>query len=105
MANYFRITGYIPEKDLSFIMDSYGAYEKLWQFSSALIQKNCKIIEVGSDEKFLDGNIEKLDTEEPKMILRATCKGQPLKVDYKVDGKLYDALQVGNKIYIPDCNQ
>ena len=32
MANYFRITAYHPDKDISAILDSYGKFEKLWQF-------------------------------------------------------------------------
>lgn len=98
---YFRITGYIPEKNLSFIMDSYGAYEKLWQFSSALIAKGCRIIEVGSDEKFLDGNIAKLTEQSDKMALRATAEGEPKKTTYNFNGATHNALQVGDKIYIP----
>lgn len=34
MNNYFRITGYWPESDICFIIDSNGMFEKLWQFSS-----------------------------------------------------------------------
>lgn len=99
---YFRITGYIPEKNLSFIMDSYGAYEKLWQFSSALIAKGCRIIEVGSDEKFLDGNIPKLTEQSDKMVLRATAEGESEQTTYKFNDITYKALKVGDKIYIPD---
>ena len=101
MAQYFRITGYIPEKNLSFIMDAYGAYEKLWQFSSALLQKGCKIIEVGSSEKFLDGNIPKLTEQSDKMALRATAKGEPIHTTYNFNGTTHNAVQVGDKIYIP----
>ena len=43
--NYFRITGYCPEDDFCFILDSFGKYEKLWQFSALLIQKGLKTIE------------------------------------------------------------
>ena len=37
--NYFRITAYNKEQNYSIIMDSYGAYEALWQFSSMLVAK------------------------------------------------------------------
>ena len=43
MSNYFRITAYHPEQDLSAIFDSNGYFEKLWQFSAYLIQKGFKI--------------------------------------------------------------
>ena len=102
MENYFRITGYIPEKNLSFIMDSYGAYEKLWQFSAVLIAKGCRIVEVGSDEKFLNGNIPKLTEPSTKMTLIATAEGEPIRTTYEFNGINYRAIQVGDKIYIPD---
>ena len=102
MNNYFRITAYVPEKDISCIIDSYGAYEKLWQFSSALIQKGCKIIEVSSDEKFMGGNISKLTEKSDKIILRATATGEPVRTTYDCNGIKYPALQVGDKIYIPN---
>ena len=37
--NYFRITAYNKEQDYSIIMDSYGAFNELWQFSSMLVDK------------------------------------------------------------------
>ena len=57
MSNYFRISGYCPEKDFSFIMDCYGKFEKKWQFSAELVKRGLKIIEVSDDEQFLEGNI------------------------------------------------
>lgn len=38
MNNYFRITGYCEQEDFCFILDCNGCYEKLWQFSSMLVQ-------------------------------------------------------------------
>lgn len=63
MNNYFRITGYCKEKDFCFIVDSYGYFEKLWQLSSDFVQKGMEIIAVGASDKFLDGNLEPMDTE------------------------------------------
>ena len=83
-------------------MDSYGAYEKLWQFSSALIQKGCKIIAVGSQDKFIDGNLPKLRDMSPKMILRASADNMPIETNYPFNGISYKALKVGDKTYIPD---
>ena len=54
MNNYFRITAYNPEHNIGFIADSYGKFEKIWQFSSYLIQHGCKIIEVNNSDNFLD---------------------------------------------------
>ena len=52
MANYFRITAYHPAKNICAIFDSNGRFEKLWQFSSCLVQKGFKIVEVGNADKF-----------------------------------------------------
>lgn len=60
MANYFRITAYHPEMDCSVIMDSNGLFDKLWQFSADLVKRGFKILEVGNEDKFLDGNFEKI---------------------------------------------
>lgn len=78
MANYFRITAYHPAENLSAIFDSNGRFEKLWQFSAFLVQKGFKIVEVGSDDKFREGNIPKVP-EDTSLILRACSKGEPKK--------------------------
>lgn len=78
MANYYRITAYHKEKDISIIMDSYGYFEKKWQFSADLIRRGFDIIEVSDDTQFLDGNIDHLTKEYPdKFILRANATGKP----------------------------
>ena len=48
--NYFRITAYYPEDNFSFILDSNGKFEKLWQFSAYLISKGIKVIEASKQE-------------------------------------------------------
>ena len=60
MSKYFRATGYLPEKNVTFIADSNGKFEKLWQFSSYLVKKSCRVIAISSEDKFLDGNIQKV---------------------------------------------
>ena len=45
MENNFRITGYVEKDNYSVILDSNGMFDKLWQFSSYLVQKGIKIIE------------------------------------------------------------
>ena len=92
MENYFRITAYHPEENVSVIMDAYGMFEKLWQFSSFMVQKGFKIIAVGNGETFDDGNIEKETEVEPeKIILRAYTTGKPTIANGRVeiDGKFY----------------
>ena len=77
MTKYFRVTAYCKEHDFSFIMDTNGLYEKLWELSAELIKNGMSIIEASSEEKFLDVNIEKVYDEPKQMILRATAKGKP----------------------------
>lgn len=105
MNDYYRVTGYCEQEDFCFIMDCYGMYEKLWQFSSLLIQKGLKVVEVGSDAKFLDGNIERIDRNGDKLILRATAEGKPEYVSQTIDGVTYKAVKVGDMIYVPDRSQ
>ena len=49
--NYFRITAYNRDEDYSIIIDSYGAFNELWQFSSCLVDKGFSIIAIGNLQK------------------------------------------------------
>ena len=93
MNNYFRITAYHPQKDICAVFDSNGRFEKLWQFSAFLVQKGFKIIEVGSDDKFREGNIPKIP-EDTSLILRACAKGEPKKDETSIEihGKHYEVI-------------
>ena len=102
MLNYFRITGYCPEKDFSFIMDCYGKFEKKWQFSAELVKCRLKIIEVSDDEQFIEGNIPILSNQTDKFVLRAYANGKPEYLQQNVGGVTYKAVKVGDKIYIPN---
>ena len=77
MANYFRITAYHPTENLSVIMDSNGLFQKLWQFSSFMVSKGFKIIEVGDEDKFDDGDMPKAECDNVHVILRACKRGKP----------------------------
>lgn len=105
MNNYFRVTGYSKEQNISFIVDSYGYYEHLWQFSSELVQKGIEIIAVSDSNKFLNGNITWTDCDDDFLIVRATCDGRPVETTFTVEGVTYKALKVGDKIYVPDKTQ
>ncbi len=102
MNNYYRITGYCEQKDFCFIIDCYGKFEKLWQFSSYLLQKGLKVLEVGNGEKFMDGNIDRITKPTDKLILRATAHGKPEYITQKIDGITYKAAKVADKIYVPN---
>jgi hypothetical protein len=102
MKNYFRITGYCPEHDFSFIIDSNGMFEKLWQFSSYLIQKGLKVLEVSNSDQFLDVNIEPIKENNKHIIIRATADGKPKYIQQTINGITYKAVKVAGKIYTPD---
>jgi hypothetical protein len=90
--NYFRIAAYNRDEDYSIIMDSYGAFNELWQFSSYLVEKGFSIIAVGNADFFTDGNIPKVNMPTDKLMLRAEAKERPIR-----DRK---QITVGNKYYI-----
>lgn len=103
--NYFRITAYYPEDNFSFIIDSNGKFEKLWQFSAYLISKGIKVIEASKQEQMLDINIEPAPQDNEHIILRANADGKPENITYELNGISYRAIKVGDKIYIPDKEQ
>ena len=101
MANYFRITAYHPEQDFCMIMDTYGLFEKKWQFSADLIKRGFKILEVSYIDQVIDVNITRLTEETDKYVLRANAKGKPEYINKTIDGIMYKAIRVGDKYYIP----
>ena len=90
---YFRITGYHPEHDVCLIADSNGHFEKKWQFSAYLLSKDIRIIEVGDDGQFREGDLPKAPADPDHIILRACGKGRPTLRD--------NGIEVNGKFYIP----
>lgn len=93
MANYFRITAYHPTENISVIMDSNGMFEKLWQFSAFMVSKGFKIIEVGGEDKFDFGDMDRAPENNEKIYLRACGKSMAVKDNGKVSmgSKEYEA--------------
>lgn len=100
-TKYFRITGYHPQEDYSFIIDSNGMFEKMWQFSAFLVQKGIKVLEVSSDEQFKDINIKRAEENKNQMILRANVKGKPIYSEKIINGIPQKVVTVGDKSYMP----
>ena len=100
--NHFRITAYYPEDNFSFIIDSDGKFEKLWQFSAYLVSKGIKVIEASKQEQMLDVNIEPAPQDNEYIILRANADDKPEYLTYELNGINYKAIKVADKIYIPD---
>ena len=93
MSNYFRVTAYNPAENVGMIVDSNGRHEKLWQFSAELVAKGFRILAVGNETKFTDGNIPKTE-ESDKILLRACMKGMPVQngSSFEVSGKSYEVI-------------
>lgn len=89
--NYFRITAYNKEEDFSCILDSNGMFEKLWQFSSYLVNKGLNIIDASKLENIIDTNIKPANEDPEHIILRATQDG-------KVE-QLNNTIKVADKFY------
>lgn len=95
MNNLYRITGYCAKSDVGFIADSYGKFEKLWQFSSYLLSRGVEIIAVNASDKFTNGNIEPAEPNQ-SIIVRACAMGRPQFVN--------GVITVNGKSYKPDNN-
>lgn len=104
-TKYFRITGYHPQEDFCFIIDSNGMFDMLWQFSSYLVKKGLKILEVSTDEQFRDINISKAEEDKEHMILRANAHGQPMYEERIIGGVSRKIVTVGGKSYIPKATE
>lgn len=91
MTNYYRIAAYDPKNNISVILDSYGRFEKLWQFSSFLIHKNYQVPYLNSAEHFKDGNLPCISEPSDKIIVRACMNGRMENDNGKitVNGKFY----------------
>ena len=102
---YFRLVAYHEATDRCAIIDCYGAYKQLWQFSAYVKSAGLKILEVGSEDKFLDVNMkrEKIDLE--RIIIVAEMPGKPIYRIIEQNGKKYRAVIVEEKMYIPDRNK
>ena len=89
--NYFRITAYYPTEDISCIMDTYGKYDEIWQFSAHLVQLKFKIIDVAGQGQLDYGNIPPIKEKSDQFILRACAKGKVEKIDgvISINGRHY----------------
>ena len=75
--NYFRLTAHHPDNDVCLIADSNGYFSALWEFSSFFVKKGFKIIAVGNDTKFSDGNINRISATDETFAIRACAMGKP----------------------------
>ena len=99
MANYFRITAYHTEQNISVILDSNGRFEKLWQFSSFLVNKGFKIIEVTTSDKLVYDPFPLFEKESYKILLRSIAKGLPMIQEIIYQDRPCKAICVGESTY------
>lgn len=90
--NYFRITGYYPKKNICFIIDCYGRFEELYNFSEYISQKGIEVVKARKEGRFEYGDLPKAEYNPNDLILRACAKGQPI-----ING---EQITVNNKSYI-----
>ena len=103
MNNYYRITVYHKAENISAIFDSFGHYDKLWQFSSHFVGRDFEVIEVSNSDTFLDGNISKIEYDTDNIYLRAVLDcSRPENIIHTINGKSYHAIRVGERVYIPN---
>ena len=105
MANYYRITAYHPGEDYSFIVDSHGKFEKLWEFSSYLVNKGVTVLEVSNEDKFLDGNMKRAKEHPEYLYIQSAQRGKPTMTIETVDGKTYPAVEICGRRYVSDRNE
>lgn len=79
MSKYFRATGYYPQEDISFIVDSHGKFDARWQLGSMLAIKNCEVIAISDYDKIQEVNLTKASVDTTHVIIRAVAKGKPTK--------------------------
>ena len=99
---YYRVTGYYPEKNVSFIADSNGKFEKLWQFSAYLKSKGCDIISVSRFENMIDEKTPPIYANDKQFVIRSCAMGTSTFSSLVVNGQTYKSLRVGNMEYVPD---
>ena len=52
--DYYRITAYHSDENISVILDSNGRFESLWDFSSYLVAHGFKILHLSRSDRFAE---------------------------------------------------
>lgn len=95
MKNYFRITVYNPQSNVTAILDSNGYFDEIWKFSSFFVKNGWKVKAICEDGQFEAGNIPRIQPDEKHIVLRACVKGLIEKKDgiINVLGRFYKDLR------------
>ena len=100
-TEYYRITAYHALEGLAIIADSYGKFEKLWEFSKYLMERGFNVIAVDREQYFVEGTLEKVKEQCPKLMIRAIGKDEPKAFpNTPYEDKEGVMVQLGNAIYL-----
>lgn len=100
---YYRITAYHAPEGLSIIADSYGKFEKLWEFSAYLVERGFRIIAVDREQFFIDGTMPKVDAPSEKLMIRAVGKDEPRRFPGTgYEDKTGIMVQLGDAVYLSE---
>lgn len=84
MNNYYRIIAFNKELNVEIVADSYGKFDKLWQFSSFFVCRGFEILSVMKEENLVFADYPKAAPDLDYILLRACGKGKPVITDGKV---------------------
>ena len=98
MDNYYRITAYNEEHDLSVILDCNGRFEKLWEFSSFIVSHGFKVIFLTKSENIMRSTFPVVE-ESKRIAVRAISKGRPRIDEFEYEGRRCKVITVSDKIY------
>ena len=98
MDNYYRITAYSEEYDLSVIFDCNGRFEKLWEFSSFIVSHGFKVIFLTKSENIMRSTFPVIEQSQ-RIAVRAISKGRPRIDEFEYEGRRCKVISVSEKIY------
>ena len=95
---YYRITAYHMNEDISVILDSYGKFDSLWDYSSYLVSHGFKILYISRSDRFAEAGCPNIKPSK-KIAVRAIGRGLPIVEDMVFQNRKCKAITVGDKIY------
>ena len=100
MNTYFRITAYHPQEDFSVILDTYGKYQEIWEFSAYLITKRFNIIEVCEGNQIIkESSFPLIPKKSSRIFLRGIGRGKPEVQELEYKNRKCKAITVFDKVY------
>ena len=96
--DYYRITAYHSDEDISVILDSNGKFESLWDFSSLLVAHGFKVISLSKSNAFAESTFPLIEESE-KLAVRAIAKGLPNILEFEYNARKCRGITVGDKVY------